>query len=120
MRISALTLGLAGVVLSIAATAGAEDVAKISIPFDFKVGTKMLPAGQYEVRIDQETPDVVQLSGLDHRGAHADVLTIPDYHTWTSKGPELTFTRSGGVAELREFLDVGHEARQVLEPHSAR
>lgn len=95
--------------------------ATISVPFSFDAGGHSLPSGRYEVQIDVDHPDVVELQGIDHPTARVDVLTIPDYRVEDqARHPELEFVKRNGVMELSEFVDPGWASRQMILNHSER
>ena len=46
-----------------AGTARAEEVARVTVPFPFDVNGHTLPAGRYDVRIDDQNPAIVRSTG---------------------------------------------------------
>jgi len=109
----AIVIGTALVGLT-ATSARADDLARVTVPFAFKVDNQTLPAGQYDIRSDTEGSSVVSIIGVDHH-AYADAVTIPDY-TMDSKDrmPALTFVRKNGVMQLSEIHEDDGYARQLV------
>jgi hypothetical protein len=91
--ILALT-ALVGVVLSFAGVMRAQYVphyVKVSVPFEFAVGEKVLPAGDYKIVC---TPSEIEL-----RDARGQVMASVVYHSVRTAGavsPKLVFVSKGG------------------------
>jgi hypothetical protein len=125
--ISKITLLSAMVLLTSVASAQAQSLAyrvKVNIPFDFTVGEKKLPAGEYSVgRALQRSDDiVVQLSDLAGR-SKAIRLTNATITSQPNKRSSLVFHRYGdqyflfqvwpaGATVGRQFPESGSERTQ--------
>lgn len=96
--------------LAFAGVAATVDL-KANIPFDFVVGNKSMPAGEYKIR-KSSTPGLVQLSNFEDK-ASAMVITLVVRNLKASKGSRLEFRRYGNQYFLRniwtEGLQVSHE-----------
>ena len=65
MKTSLATIILGAAVLGLSAgTAQAEELCRVSVPFQFSVNGHMLPAGQYLVWSDDQDPSVVTIEGI--------------------------------------------------------
>lgn len=93
------------------AGAGAAVDLKANIPFDFVVGNKSMPAGEYMIR-KSSTPGLVQLSNFEEK-ANVMVITQVVRNLKASKGSRLEFRRYGNQYFLgniwTEGLQVSHE-----------
>jgi hypothetical protein len=123
MKQSFSFLALGAVVLLGASLAPAQDAtvsARVSVPFAFRVGSAVLPAGQYDVQLDgAEMPGVLQVrSSYGQRSAfvlanHADVPR-------GVKQARLIFNKDGDDFVLTEFVDPGADrAIRVAGTHPA-
>jgi len=112
-----LSFALAG---AVRAQAQDTDAVRANVPFAFKVGHTLLPAGDYEVRFDDiEEPGVLKVRSEDgHQGA----LVLVD-KTDPPKGsdhPRLLFAKEDGTYVLTEVVgaEVGR-AVQLVGTHPA-
>lgn len=108
--LGAMLLGLT------AGPALAEDVAIVKVPFPFVVQGRMMPAGNYDVRADDQDPAVLTLVGVKGTKAAAVVATIPEY----GRGPAgshaaLTFVRHENEYQLSEVWESADYAREVVQ-----
>lgn len=95
--IALLTVGL------LSATAGVlaqERAVMANIPFNFTVGTKLLPAGKYT--ISSPSSGVVQIKSADGQIA-SGLVAVQSYHE-SDRGTELIFNRYGDRYFLRRIL----------------
>jgi len=96
------------------------DAVRANVPFSFKVGRALLPAGEYEVRFDDlEAPGVLRVRSEDgHQGAF--VLVEKTDPPKGSDQPRLLFDQEEGTYVLTEVVgtEVGR-AVQVLGTHPA-
>jgi len=96
------------------------DAVRANVPFTFKVGHALLPAGEYEVRFDAiDAPGVLKVRSAD---GHEGAFTLVE-NTDPPKGsdkPRLLFDREDGNYVLTEVvgLEATH-AFQVLGTHPA-
>jgi len=93
---------LVGVVLWHAGAMQAQDVphyVKVTVPFEFTVGNKLLPAGEYKFAC---TPREIEL-----RDANGHVVASAVHHTVQAADalvpPKLVFTTTGGGHALRQI-----------------
>ena len=89
-------------------------LAKAEIPFDFVVGQKTLPAGEYEICPGNKTnKDIFWIKKADSR-AVANVVTFGCNIKRQQAGPYLVFNRYGNQYFLSqvwtEFDEVGRQA----------
>jgi hypothetical protein len=61
-------LAIAGAVFAFASIAAQAQTMRVSIPFKFHAGTEVLPAGEYQVKIDQQSRHIT-ITGLDNKSA---------------------------------------------------
>ena len=98
-----------------ASTARAEDVGRVMIPFAFDVNGRTLPAGRYEVRIDDQNPAIVKIDGITDHKVHAMVATtIPDYGRGPGDKPTLTFVRKENQYELKTIWESRNYGRDIV------
>ena len=95
------TTAFVAAVLSFAGVLHAQNVPhyiQVRVPFEFNVGNKLLPAGDYKLVC---TPDEVEL-----RGARGQVVASVVHHSVrtadTVVSPKLVFTGEGGEHVLRQ------------------
>ena len=89
-------------------------LAKAEIPFDFVVGQKTLPAGEYEIRPgNKANKDVLWIKKVDSSAA-ANMITFGRNAKRQQEGPYLVFNRYGSQYFLSEvwteFDQVGRQA----------
>jgi hypothetical protein len=111
---TALVLG--AVVLGLSpATARAEEVCRIAVPFPFVVHGQTLPSGRYDVRTADGDPGIVVIEGIGNTRGHAMVSTIPEYGPAPSQGkPALTFVRDGDQYQLTTVWESRDYGRDVI------
>lgn len=116
MRIQFRTLAVLGaMVLGLTAVpARAEEVARVKVPFPFVVHGRTLPAGQYEVRADDQDPSLLMLVGVNGTKAHAIVNTIGEYgRDPAGDNPALTFVRRENQYQLSAVWEASDYAREI-------
>lgn len=89
---------------------------RVSIPFDFTVEGKALPAGEYEVRRFNDEPIGLMIQNVRHRRDEAmfqteprDVRRIPNHSL-------LIFHRYGDSYFLSEVVTAGEQTGEELRP----
>jgi hypothetical protein len=86
--------------------ASGQTIAKFSVPFQFVAGDRVLPAGEYRIKVDSG------LRLLDIRQAGADdgafVTAIPALSTDVAGNTKLVFTAYGSVRMLQSVWVRGH------------
>jgi hypothetical protein len=100
-----------GLVFLLSATAASADtVGRFQIPFEFLMGDKVLPAGDYKVTVDTDNRRI-QLSSWE--GSAAVNLTANIPHRAATDTGKLVFRKYGRVLVLREMwrcgANYGHE-----------
>jgi hypothetical protein len=97
-----IALGL--VVLLSVTTASAETVGRFQIPFQFLMGDKVLPAGDYKVKIDTANMRIQLASWEDSASVN---LTANTPHRVAADTGKLVFHKYGRVLVLREMWRSG-------------
>jgi hypothetical protein len=109
VRVSAL-LGIAVLfsALTIPCAFGADAV-KAEVPFPFHVGAKMLPAGEYEFRIDYGSRIVTVVSSSMEGGAKEIIITTlgPTPHANEENHAHIIFDKVGTTYTLSEIWQPG-------------
>ena len=110
MMKTSLRIATGLVLLLSAATASADTVGRFQIPFEFLMGDKVLPAGDYKVTVDTDNRRI-QLSSWE--GSAAVNLTANTPHRAATDTGKLVFRKYGRVLVLREMwrygASYGHE-----------
>lgn len=102
-----------------AALAQTEPVMRADIPFDFRVGTAILPAGQYDVG-PQSGGSVLLIRRVDGRSAAMTMTYWGEARKIPGPGT-LVFNRYGKTYFLREVWNPGSsEGRQVIKSKGER
>jgi hypothetical protein len=112
-------LGSLTLLTAAAALAQSELVLRADIPFDFRVGTAMLPAGQYDVR-PQTVGGVMLIRRVD--GSAAAMTLTNGARARKTPGPgTLVFNRYGNTYFLGEVWNPGSsEGCQVIKSKAER
>lgn len=85
---------------------------KANIPFDFHVGGKNLPAGEYKI-LQTSTPGVLKLSAIDFT-ANAVVITQTETGTKAAKANRLDFRKYGNQYFLGAVLVEGAKTSRYI------
>lgn len=92
---------------------------RASIPFDFSVRGKTLPAGDYEIsRIGDEPADLLMRNVRDKR-EHVIFATDPRDARRIPRRNVLVFNRYGDTYFLEEVVTAGEETGRELNPSHA-
>ena len=111
MKTNLLRTSIVAVVAAAAAYAQGSTPIQGTVPFDFIVGNRTLPAGQYTV--DQGTaPSVMVIRSADRKGT-AIVLTHALHSTASRNEARLVFHRYGYTYFLSEVWGPGNDGRQL-------
>ena len=112
------------VTLLIAGTARAQmpgTVIRASIPFDFMVRGRTLPAGRYEISRINDEPIGLMIRSLDHKRDEAVFETEPIYIGRTRSKDVLVFHRYGDSYFLSEVVTAGEDlGRELVPSHAER
>jgi hypothetical protein len=84
--------------------------AHANIPFEFRVGEKLMPAGEYSI---YQSDSVLRLRQNDHGYAAVTALTYGVDQQ--SENPGLQFSRYGGSYFLESVSNPGFTARAVIK-----
>ena len=94
---------------------------RATIPFDFNVRGKTLPAGSYEIRrVNDDMPNLLVISNLKQKERAVFETENVDPKTFTSKG-EFIFHRYGDSYFLSEvFSGYGETGRELTPSRQER
>src|SRR5215467_7434514 len=82
---------------------------RVSIPFDFTVEKKSLPAGEYEIRRINDEPIGLMIQNVNHRRDEAMFMTEPLDVRRIPNHSLLIFHRYGDGYFLSEVVTAGQE-----------
>ena len=108
--------------LLIAAPARAQvpgTTVRATIPFDFIVRGKTLPAGFYEIRRIGDSPQGLIIQNVNEKHDHVIFETEPVQPKEIPNRGEIVFHRYGDTYFLSEVLRSGEETGQELMPSRA-
>jgi hypothetical protein len=111
----ATTFVLVLALLGASSAARADELGRVTVPFSFIVNGHTLPAGQYDVRTDDQATSVVMLDNVTNPKTGAIFSTIPDYR----RGPKheklmLSFVQHGSEHQLSTVWQPGQSGRDVV------
>jgi hypothetical protein len=90
------------------------------IPFDFAVGNKVLPAGNYVVRQTGTTQGVLALQNADHKAITIMFLASP-VQAGSAEKTKLVFHRYGNTYFLSQvWPGLGQDGSQLIPSKSER
>jgi hypothetical protein len=92
---------------------------RATIPFDFIVRGKTLPAGNYEIRRISDSPEGLVIRNVNEKRDHAMFQTEPVEPREIPNRSEIVFHRYGDSYFLSEVLTDGEETGQELVPSRA-
>jgi hypothetical protein len=110
-------LGL-GLLLAVSAAQAQETRVKANIPFDFVVGNKVLPAGEYMVVSEGSTNHVIVIRSDDTKSAILS-LTLSCSSLNPSDKTKLVFHTLAGRYFLSQVWMQGNDRGQELQKSSA-
>ena len=115
--IAALTCGLLAVLAAASAHAQMPGTAlRATIPFDFSVRGKILPAGEYQIRRIADEPDGLIISSINDKHEHAVFETEPVEARRIANRSEIIFHRYGDTYFLSEVLTGGEQTGHEIIP----
>jgi hypothetical protein len=119
-----LAVMVTGCLLTLLVAAGvhAQDpgaAIRVSIPFDFTVEKKSLPAGEYEIRRINDEPTALLIQNVNNRRDEAIFQTEPREVRRIPNHSLLIFHRYGDSAFLSEVFTAGEETGEELRPTRA-
>jgi hypothetical protein len=90
---------------------------RVSIPFDFNVEGRALPAGNYEIRRIGDEPTMLVIQNVGHRRDEAVFQTEPLDARRTPNHSLLVFHRYGDSGYfLSEVMTAGEQTGEELRP----
>ena len=89
---------------------------RVSIPFDFTVEKKTLPAGEYEIRRINDEPTALLIQNVNHRRDEVIFQTEPLDARRIPNHSLLIFHRYGDTSFLSEILTAGEQRGEELRP----
>ena len=116
IRLAAMLLGAAVILLAGASIASADEMVVVSVPFEFSVGEVQLPAGRYVITRNTSQPNLLQISTVTGKNSVLTLAATGSASLGTFETPKLAFERvPGGYRLARIILDQASE-RQILLP----
>ena len=114
---AALICGLLAAVTAATAYAQMPGTAlRATIPFDFSVRGKILPAGKYEIRRIGDEPDGLMISSVNHLHEWAIFETEAVETREIPRSGEIVFHRYGDSYFLSEIFAGGEQTGRELLP----
>ena len=89
---------------------------RVSIPFDFTVRGKTLPAGEYEIRRINDEPIGLLIRNMHDKHDNVVFETEPKIDRAMPKRDELIFTRYGDSYFLSEVRTAGEQTGEEVYP----
>lgn len=119
MREKVFSAAITGALLVVVAVATAYaqlpgTALRASIPFDFSVSGKILPAGDYEMKRLTDEPGELIISSVDKKGGRAIFETEPVEPKGVSSNPQIVFHRYGDSYFMSEVLAGGWQTGREL------
>ena len=107
------------VLAPMAAWAQTEDHLNVDVPFQFRAGNTLLPAGRYLVEpVDESEPNVLVFRGINNH-AVAIVSTLPTERSTYPDKSDLKFDKVGNQEVLTKIWVAGEEqGYQLLDSGS--
>jgi hypothetical protein len=93
----------------------AEPQTVVNIPFNFVVGDKTLPAGEYVIRRNKRDSDTTWVIEQKGNGANAVLLTRPTYAKNTQEENKLVFNRYMDVYFLSSIWTTGSNTGREVQ-----
>jgi len=116
--LSGIVLGLMLVLSAVPGHADNTKKIKVTIPFDFVVGSKQLKAGNYVVQSWGKSGDGALLFRSEDGGAQQIVFAVPVETNKTGNHERLVFHRYGGEQFAAQVWFTGDEEGYELIPGS--
>ena len=89
---------------------------RATIPFDFIVRGKTLPAGNYEIKRFSDSPDGLIIRNVNDNSDHVMFETEPVETSRISSNTEIVFHQYGDSYFLSEVLTGGEQTGRELPP----
>jgi hypothetical protein len=95
---------MAGILLGGASAAMAQDSVVAKVPFAFVVNGVKLPAGNYTISRDTNSPALMSIARADGRRSTLTMSHSVDVNRATEQAPQLEFTKVGGQYQLSRIV----------------
>ena len=102
------------------ASARAEDLITVKIPFPFVVDHKEYPAGRYDIRSDEDSGGVIWIEGMDNKSVAVALTVHADGRDPAGTEPALVFTRSENTYQLSQIWESRSNGRELEGLSGAR
>lgn len=102
------------------ASARAEELIAVKIPFPFVVDHKEFPAGQYDIRSHDESGGAIWIEGMNNKSVAVALTIHLDGRDPARTRPALVFTRVENAYELSEIWDSRSTGRELTGLSGAR
>ena len=110
---------MAGILLGGASTAMAQDSVVAKVPFAFVVNGVKLPAGNYTISRDTNSPSLMSIARADGRSSTLALSHSVDLDRLTERAPQLEFTKVGGQYQLTRIV-LGYDYGRGINLTPAR
>jgi hypothetical protein len=112
---------LAAVVLgTFVASARAEELLTVKIPFPFVVDHKEYPAGRYDIRSDDVSGGVIWIEGMNNKSVAVALTMHADGSDPAGTEPALVFTRFENAYQLSQIWESSRNGRELSGLSSPR
>ena len=101
--------------LTASSALGQEPQTVVNIPFNFVVGDKTLPAGEYVIRRNKRDSDTTWVIEQKGNGANVVLLTRPAYAQNTQEENKLVFNRYMDVYFLSSIWTTGSNTGREVQ-----
>ena len=114
-----LTCGLLAVVAATAYAQFPGTAIRATIPFNFSIRGKILPAGEYEIRRINDSPEGLVIRNVNDKHDHVMFVTESIEPRKIPERGEIVFHRYGDSYFLSEVLTAGEKTGRELAPSRA-
>jgi hypothetical protein len=105
---------------SFVASARAQDLITVKIPFPFVVDHKEFPAGQYDIRSGEDSGGVIWIEGMNNTSVTVAMTVHLDGRDPAGTDPALVFTRSENAYQLSQIWESRGNGRELTGVSGAR
>jgi len=96
-----------------AGSARAQEMIAAKVPFPFAVGSKLFPAGRYDIRVGGDSHGVMSIRGRDNNSASFAMTTSAEGGDPAGDQPVLLFKRYENGYRLSQIWDSSTEGREL-------
>jgi len=100
-----------------AASARAQGIITVKVPFPFRIGHEAFPAGRYDIVPADFGSSVISIRGMDNRSAGFALTMAAGGRDPLGEQPALVFTKAENEYRLSEIWESNTEGRTL--PHFA-